>query len=122
MALPKTAPRPTSVKIGYITFGIEYLSDDQWKEKEFSDDDGGRCFGAEATIFVRDNGKIDQIHIREILLHEILHACFYSSGLAIEDNLRVQENIEEHVVWRVSPVLLDTLRSNPEVSRFLESR
>jgi len=50
---------------------------------------------------------------RAILLHEVLHACFASSGYAMS------EKGEEAVVLALQGPLLDALRSNPTFVRYL---
>lgn len=115
------APRPTNLKIGYADFSVEYVDEGDWAKRGFSDDDGGQLDGARALISVRCSEEIDEIHIREILLHEVLHACFYVTGLSNGDMLRVQVNIEEYVVAHISPVLIDVLRSNPEFAKYLQA-
>lgn len=48
---------------------------------------------------------------REVLLHEILHACIESHSVSHED--------EEMLVTEVAPVLLDVLRQNPHLVKYL---
>jgi hypothetical protein len=122
MATTKTPKRPTSIKVGYIDFEVRYLEDDQWKaDPSLGEGDGGQCDGAKAVISVRLAEGQHDIHVKEILLHETLHACFYASGITINDDLRIYPDIEEGIVARVAPVLLDVIRSNPEFAGFLES-
>lgn len=49
---------------------------------------------------------------RDTLLHELLHAVAAMTGADLGDN-------EEKVVRRLSPALLDLLRRNPNLVRFL---
>jgi hypothetical protein len=112
--------RPTNVKVGYIDFMIHYLSDEEWKERDLDEKDGGQMHGAGAEIFVRDAKGQHELHQREILLHEIMHACVYVSGLIFE-NYRTLEDIEETFIMRTSPVLIDVLKSNPDVTKFILS-
>lgn len=119
----KAAPkRPTSLKVGYIDFEIRWLDDDEWKaDGNLSDGDGGQCDGARGVISVRLAHEQHPVHEREILLHETLHACFYVSGITINDDVRIYPDIEEGIVSRVAPVLTQVFRDNPEFSKFLES-
>lgn len=121
MAARTTPKRPTSLRVGYIDFTVEYLEEADWEAQGFPDSDGGQTNGSQARIVIRQPEKQHEIHTKEILLHEILHAVFYSSGLTIEGGLRQVEDIEEHVVGRLSPVLLQTLRDNPELAAYLQS-
>ena len=50
---------------------------------------------------------------RETLQHEVLHACINTSGLAISTT------DQENLVGALSPILLDTLRRNPELVEYL---
>ncbi len=54
--------------------------------------------------------------IAESLLHETLHACWHQAQLNTQDAL--QEH-EEHVVTMLAPSLLDVLRRNPGLVRYL---
>jgi hypothetical protein len=65
------------------------------------------------TITIRPGLGVDLS--AETLLHEVLHACFGMVGLSgIDERLT-----EEDVIERLSPILLDTLRRNPHLVRFL---
>ena len=44
---------------------------------------------------------------REVLLHEILHACWELAG--------IPSKYEEDIVNRISPYLLDVLQDNPDL-------
>lgn len=112
-------PRPTKLKIGYITFTVEYLRDSVWLRKGLPPGDGGQTHGAAASIKVRDATDLDEIHVREVLLHEVLHACVYASGLALEGDPRALLDIEETFVSRTAPTLLDVLRVNPGLVEYL---
>lgn len=50
---------------------------------------------------------------RQVLLHEVIHACYHAAGLA-DDKLT-----EEEVACCVTPVLLETLRRNPALVAYL---
>lgn len=116
-------PRPTTLKIGYVDFDVEYVAEEDWIKRGFDDADGGQIDGAKAVISVRCPDEVVEIHIREILLHEVLHACFYVQGLSNDDGaiLRTQVNIEEFAISHISPILIDVFRSNPGLSKYLEA-
>jgi hypothetical protein len=118
MAEPK---RPIELRVGYLHFTVEYLSDQEWEKRGLDGEDGGQTNGSACTIVIRDSEGMNEIHVKEILLHEVLHACFYSSGMTIEASFREQRDIEEYVVGRCTPVLLQTFRDNPDLSLYLES-
>lgn len=54
----------------------------------------------------------------EVLLHEILHAICEATGIGTT----FEEKEEEQFVATVSPLLLDTLRRNEEISEYLLNR
>lgn len=112
--------RPTIIQVGYIPFDVTYLDDEAWDKKGLDLGDGGQCNGAKGTIDIRDTDQ-HPIHVKEILLHEVLHACFYASQMTIENRLHREEDIEETVVGRLSPVLLQVIRDNPDLVDFLRS-
>lgn len=62
-------------------------------------------------ITIADNVGPDQI--RDTLLHEILHCLGGTIGL-FDDG-----KVEERVIAALSPLVLDALRRNPELVRFL---
>lgn len=121
MVSKQTPKRPASLKVGYIDFEVRYLEDEQWEAAGLPDSDGGQCNGAGAVISVRLAHEQADIHVKEILLHETLHACFYASGITINDDIRIYPDIEEGIVARVAPVLTQVMRDNPEFSRFIEA-
>lgn len=115
-----TSKRPTSLKVGWMDFEVRYLDDDQWHaDPNLGDGDGGQCDGARAVISVRLAEGQHDIHVKEILLHETLHACFYACGITINDDLRTYPDIEEGVVARIAPFMLSVLRDNPDLATFL---
>lgn len=79
-----------------------------------ADSNTGRCRPDFLTI------DIDPEHpltvVAETLLHEVLHACVAQAGLT---HALADDDLEERVVLAVTPPLLDTLRSNPELVAFL---
>lgn len=49
------------------------------------------------------------------LLHELLHACWETSGLAVHD----ANDHQEQVIASLAPQVLHLLRANPELVRYL---
>jgi hypothetical protein len=71
----------------------------------------GECSFDKLRIFVRE--RLRRSKVQEILLHEILHACTYP-------NLNSEEKMtDEAFVNGVSPLLLQVLRENPHLVKFL---
>lgn len=50
---------------------------------------------------------------RDTLVHELLHACLRMIGFDLPDR------VEERTVAALAPILLDALRANPEVTKWL---
>lgn len=72
----------------------------RWSVRYVSMADHGECQDAERTILVRSDLAPDAL--ADVLLHETLHACL----------LTVSRKHEESVVEKLTPVLMDFLRSN----------
>jgi hypothetical protein len=73
----------------------------------------GECDHRALTILVDPTQAETQI--KDTLLHETLHACMSLIG-ATED---ISEQIEERLVLRLAPVLLQVLGSNPRLVAYL---
>lgn len=48
--------------------------------------------------------------MKETILHEFLHACFFTSGLSCR--LEQEENLEEWIISALSPILYDCFLRN----------
>lgn len=101
---------PTNIKI----LGLE------WKvinEKHAAD--AAEAFGT--TVHASQTINIDpscsELHSRQVLLHEILHAIWWQMGLS-----RLPEHttkLEEQIVNAMANGLYSTLSSNPELRTYL---
>lgn len=112
--------RPDAVRVGYMIFDVKYLSEKQWKAADLDDQDAGNCEGWKGLIRIRLQG--DEQHetaTRELLMHELLHACWYVAGLFATD-LRKLDDVEEDIVRVTSPVMLQVLRDNPDLMAYLQ--
>ncbi|NDC55599.1 MAG: hypothetical protein EBZ69_02125 [Alphaproteobacteria bacterium] len=99
--------RPSEVRVGPYLFRVEYREDVSDSEPDLF----GITIPRDQRIIVSSR-QTDQCE-RDTLLHEVLHAVFYASGLFREvDN-------EERVVAGVSTWLLMVLRDNPQLAKFL---
>lgn len=65
------------------------------------------------SIFLAEGMAADQE--ADTLLHEVLHACLNVTG----QDLPYTDTQMEAVVYGLSPVLLDTLRRNPDLVAYL---
>lgn len=75
----------------------------------------GLAHGNLLTIFVGD--WLPAYMQREILLHEVLHACVFGGEFA--GQLAEDVDHEEHYVSGLDAPLLATLRDNPALVRYL---
>lgn len=74
-------------------------------------DDYGQC---DHDLFeIRLRRRLTREASRETLMHETMHACFDVAGIEVD------EEVEERVIRRLSPILLDTLRRNESLSDYL---
>lgn len=67
------------------------------------------------TLSIVLDGRLARSHLRQTLLHEVLHAVWDQTALTATD---VQDD-QELVVQALAPVLLDVLCRNPSLVEFL---
>lgn len=100
--------RPTTVTIIGQPFAVEYTS--TATDHPLSTEGAfGKTEVAKQTLYVRDDLTIDQE--RDTLLHEILHATAIVLGREAE--------LPESMVSLLAPTLLDVLRRNVPLVRYL---
>lgn len=118
--------RPAKVVVGGWPFSITWLSEDMWL-KTFDEeyiDKAGRCSTGSLTIDIRTGYGGTESHpevLKEILLHEIIHACF---GITNLNNTLLdlrKKDIEEAVTGALSISLVAVLRENRSVRDYLFS-
>ena len=97
---------PKVIHIGPFDFHVRLASDDEM------DDRGGDMKADKLRIRVGDWHVPGAM--REVLLHEILHASYYAAGIR-----ELDEAHEEGEVRVLAPVLLAILRHNPELIAYL---
>lgn len=80
-------------------------------------------YGQDHNMYGITDPRLLEIHVnphvaadqqRETLLHELLHACHFATGLGAEQKVR-----GETFVTRTSPVLASLLMRNPAVVAYL---
>lgn len=115
MATRKTfVPRPDAVKVGHMTFGIEYVTEQEWLEHYSGyEEDGGLTFHNWSKIVIRLVPGITDMVIREVLLHEVLHAIWSTSMLSHWAGDLAADKIEEGIIQAQSPMMLGVLKDNP---------
>lgn len=102
--------RPREVVVGPFTYSVEWPV---WAEED-GEPMSGRAEHSTLTIFVSTGLHVELQ--RKVLLHEIMHACVFVTGH------NSSEVTEEHFIRGTAFALLDVLRDNPEVVRFITSK
>jgi len=96
---------PTSVEVGELTYevvAVPNLNDgEQWGLSEYGD---GR---------ISINTDTPDVFQRMIMLHEILHTCFFNAGTHLDSET------EEMVIQQLTPSLFGVLRNNPDLVKYL---
>jgi hypothetical protein len=107
---------PRTVKVGVHTYkvvadkaAIDALSASSGEGKL------GECDSSALTITI-DPTMADTME-KETVVHELLHACCDLAGL--QEDPGMDSAGEERVVRRLSPLILDVLRANPSLVRYL---
>lgn len=101
--------RPNSVKVLGQPFSVEYV-DLAPNDVSLARDGHGAGRTRIAQLQMLINADQHETQIRDTVLHETLHACLHIQDLSAED---------ESFVGRLAPVLLDVLRSNPDLVKWL---
>lgn len=101
--------RPRKILIAHMEWSIEWPS-------ELEDGLKGLC-DTDAQV-IKVAAKLDPASQRHVLLHEILHAIWYSC--AVMPRLR-RSDVEEDTVGALSGPLMDAIRQ-PGVAEFLTAR
>ncbi len=94
-------PPPRSVTIGPYKYGIKLV-----KELGEPEELDGVTDTAGSRLLIKKD--LSPSRMRETVMHEILHAIW--------DVTNLPKAYEEKVIMRLSPILLDTLQRNPEVT------
>jgi len=97
--------RPTRVEIASIEWKIVYSN---------KGSDLGNCVHKDQTIIIRSS--LPKATMRHVLLHEILHAIWYSYG--VNPDLDPGE-VEESIINILSGPLVEVMNNNPQVVKFL---
>lgn len=105
---------PTTVKVGPYTYTVT-LSDARIKELEKENNADLYGFTAHSFLEIAVSPDMADLMVRETVLHEVLHAVLYTTGISN----RFSENAEEHLVRALSPALFQMLRDNPQLVTYL---
>ena len=101
---------PSHVQVGPMRYSLKV---DQAAVNETSPIAFGRTRNRQQSIVLSEGQGPDQE--ADTVLHETLHACFMVAGI----NNRMSDTLEEETINSLSPLLLDTLRRNPELVAYL---
>lgn len=108
---------PSKVKINTYTYTIS--EEDEPTSSKIPDQAvWGFCDWTKQEIVIRKGCTTERK--RNTLLHEIMHAVFESVH-ANPSSMRADE-IEEYFVVHGAPILVDVLRDNPAVVKYLVSK
>lgn len=116
---PTYVPRPLHAFIGNKTYQIQWVTEDEWQTAGKRGDKEGATFQGVCVIEVRLCPGYSEDHLRENLLHELLHGVWAETGLTNYYGDLDRVNLEESLVGMQSPSLLFILRQNPEVVAYL---
>jgi hypothetical protein len=99
---------PVSVLVGPFSYRVVFSAD---RIKELEKESNTELYGitSHGDLEIALQPDCAEMVIRETLLHEVLHALFYNTGLTE----RLSEKMEEQVIRSLSPALFDLLRRNP---------
>lgn len=112
----RPAPRPTSVKVGFIEYAILWIPNDDWTTPNGQAPDLQGVFSAhDGTIRMRMWKDMHEQMYRETLWHEILHACWWHMALSDHDEQ------EEEIVKRITHASLQVMQDNPDVMAYLSA-
>lgn len=75
----------------------------------------GRTDHASLRILLDPDQCDAKAALQEVLLHEVLHTLTRMTGIAVE----IDDKLEERLVNRLAPALLDVLQRNPRLVAFL---
>lgn len=84
---------------------------------DFEDD----CYGSTkcGVMLIQYDPRLPLDRLRDVIWHEIKHACAWESGLSYYCTDKEIEVNEEMIVRALTPVELDVLRRNPKLVAFL---
>lgn len=105
---------PLSVRVGPYRYTVKVDADRiKELEKESNTDLYGITTHGHLEIALQPD--VADMVLRETLLHEVLHAVLFNTGISD----RMTDKAEEHLVRALSPALFSLLRDNPDLVRYL---
>lgn len=112
--MPSVPRLPPVLHVGALVYTV--TTDRQvWLEASVRESNEVYGFTDHLTAsIVLDPKQADSVR-RDTLLHEVIHCCNETSGLAAE----LGSEWDERIARRLTPVLLATLRDNPRLVAYL---
>lgn len=110
--------RPKKVHVNGFDWSITYKTWKEWKRGGHDRQCSGETYAASHEIFILV-ARINENQVREVLQHEIMHACLAASGGTYVFRFIDLENAEETAIGTLSPTFLAVIRNNPKVRRYL---
>ena len=101
---------PTHIQVGPMRYSLVV---NQAAINEIAPGIFGRTRNKEQSIVLAEGQGPDQE--ADTVLHETLHACFMTAGITDSK----AGTLEEEIINALSPLLLDTLRRNPDLVAYL---
>lgn len=109
MGKPKKDMRPSLIRVGPFAYRVAYVD-----TVDGDDQTLGMHERKVQTIWVKNNQCHDQTCV--ILLHEIIHALI---GMVADAPKCDHESLKEQMVSIMAPCMLDVLRRNPKLTRYI---
>lgn len=104
---------PAKVKVGPFTYQVK-VGGRAWDEARIRESDASLIgHHAADTLTIAMQPGLAVGAAREVLLHEVMHACFNAAGQPISDDH------EEDAVRTLAPTVLAALRDNPQLAAYL---
>lgn len=124
MTARKFVPRPDTVIVGFQTYTIEYASVDEWDAQRRPEEAAGVTHADQASIVLLITPNLDENKLRERVLHEITHAVWASNNMThlVTMDGGLPDDVEESIVLMQSTALLQVMRDNPEVVKYLTAK
>lgn len=121
---PARVARPSSVKVGLVTYQIRWLTQEEWQLGNHDENAGGLTYHRQQYIAVQLLPGSQEITYQEILFHEIQHAVWGISMMSAYDFTAAASHdgdVEEAAIRMTTPIFMMVLRDNPEVFKYITS-
>lgn len=104
---------PKKIKIGYADITIHLKEDTKWSKEHF-----GEYFSTTSEIHIAKG--LSPIEEANTLLHEILHAASWISGLSVDGGVLNNDKKEEVVVSSFANLISQVIRDNSWLLPYLK--